>query len=99
MVAEYRRRRDRIVQLCKTTPHMTAYSPGGAFFIMPSFPTSADSFDLAMRMLKEAKVCTIPGGAFGQSCNNALRISFATSMETIEAAFQRIQPWLARQSF
>jgi len=99
MVAEYRRRRNRIVQLCTTTPHMTAYIPGGAFFIMPSFPKGVDSFDLAMRMLNEVKVCTIPGGAFGQSCNNALRISFATSMETIEAAFQRITPWLARQSF
>ena len=66
MVAEYRRRRDRIVQLVQSTPHMTGYSPGGAFFIMPSFPKSVDSFDLAMRMLKETGVCTIPGGAFGK---------------------------------
>ncbi len=99
MVKEYRRRRDRIVQLVSKTPHMTGYSPGGAFFIMPSLPSAADSFDVAMRLLKEARVCTIPGGAFGTSCNNALRISFATSMETIEAAFERMQQWLARQSF
>jgi aminotransferase len=50
-------------------------------------------------MLKETGVCTIPGGAFGDSCRNALRISYATSMETIEKAFDRITPWLARQSF
>jgi aminotransferase len=43
-------------------------------------------------------VCTIPGGAFGQSCNNALRISFATDMATIQAAFQRMTQWLEKQS-
>jgi aminotransferase len=99
MVAEYRRRRDRVVEFVEQAPGMTAYRPQGAFFIMPSLPAGADSFDVAMRMLKEAKVCTIPGGTFGESCNNALRISYATRMETIEEAFERMIPWLAKQSF
>ncbi len=99
MVGEYRTRRDRIVQLVLEAPHLTGYRPGGAFFIMPSLPSGTDGFDLAMRMLKEIGVCTIPGGAFGQSCNNALRISYATSIEQIEAAFERMIPWLSRQSF
>ncbi len=99
MVAEYRRRRDRIVDLVDAAPQFTGYRPGGAFFIMPSLPPGADSFDVAMRLLTEAGVCTIPGGAFGPSCNNALRISFATSTEIIEAAFERMNPWLEKQSF
>ncbi|MAE64902.1 MAG: aspartate aminotransferase [Phycisphaeraceae bacterium] len=99
MVAAYRQRRDRIVPLVDAAPHLTGYTPGGAFFIMPSLPESCDSFEFAMRMLHEIGVCTIPGGTFGASCNNALRISFATSMEKIEAAFERMIPWLSRQSF
>lgn len=99
MVAEYRRRRDRIVELVDETPHMTGYHPGGAFFITPSFPEGTDSFDLAMRMLEEISVCTVPGGTFGQSCNNALRLSYSTSMDQIEEAFRRMIPWLAQQSF
>jgi aspartate/methionine/tyrosine aminotransferase len=99
MVAEYRRRRDRIVQIVRSSPRMTAYSPGGAFFITPSLPKGVDSFEVAMRLLREARVCTIPGGAFGKSCNNALRISFATSMNVIEEAFGRMISWLERQSF
>jgi aspartate/methionine/tyrosine aminotransferase len=99
MVAQYRARRDRIVELVAKAKPMVGYKPGGAFFIMPSLPRGVDSFDLALRMLKETGVCTIPGGAFGDSCRNALRISYATSMETIEKAFDRITPWLARQSF
>ena len=99
MVAEYRRRRDRVVELVKAAPHLTPYKPQGAFFIMPSLPEGADSFDVAMRMLQEARVCTIPGGAFGETCNNALRISYAVSMEMIEEAFERMSSWLEKQSF
>ena len=99
MVGEYRRRRDRVVQLIEQCPHLTGYQPGGAFFVMPSLPTGTDGFDVAMRMLKEAGVCTIPGSAFGNSCGNALRISYSTSMENIESAFERMKPWLEKQSF
>ena len=99
MVQEYRKRRDRVVELVEESPHLTGYRPDGAFYIMPSLPPQVDGFDLAMRMLQEIGVCTIPGGAFGDSCNNALRMSFATSMEQIEAAFERMIPWLEKQSF
>lgn len=99
MVDQYRLRRDRVVQLTADAPHLTGYRPGGAFFIMPSLPAGADGFDLAMRMLHEIRICTIPGGAFGNSCVNSLRISYATPIEQIESAFERMVPWLSRQSF
>jgi len=98
MVNAYRARRDWIAGYLKGSPHFQSYSPGGAFFIMPSLPACRDSFEFAIRMLKETKVCVIPGGAFGQSCNNALRISFATDMATIQSAFQKMTQWLEKQS-
>ncbi|NRA98187.1 MAG: aminotransferase class I/II-fold pyridoxal phosphate-dependent enzyme, partial [Planctomycetes bacterium] len=49
MVKEYRRRRDRVVELVEAAPHLRAYKPQGAFFIMPSLPAGTDSFDLCMR--------------------------------------------------
>jgi len=98
MVNAYRARRDWIAGYLKGSPHFQAYSPGGAFFIMPSLPACRDSFEFAIRMLKETKVCVIPGGAFGQSCNNAVRISFATDMATIQSAFEKMTLWLEKQS-
>ena len=98
MVNAYRARRDWIAGYLKGSPHFQAYSPGGAFFIMPSLPACRDSFEFAIRMLKETKVCVIPGGAFGQSCNNAVRISFATNMATIQSAFEKMTLWLEKQS-
>jgi aminotransferase len=99
MVGEYRKRRDRIAQLVDQTPHLRGYRPGGAFYIMPSYPRGRPSSEVAMQLLQDTGVCCVPGDTFGASAANALRISYATSMEKIEAAFERMIPWFARQSF
>lgn len=99
MVAEYRRRRDRVVQLVGDTPELTGYWPQGAFYIFPSLPPNTDATRVAYRMLEEIRVCTIPGEAFGISCPNSLRISYSTSMENIEEAFSRMIPWLAKEPY
>jgi aspartate/methionine/tyrosine aminotransferase len=99
MVDIYRERRDKIVELIDQTPHMTGYKPGGAFYAFPNLPPHVDGSDLALRMLKETGVCAVPGDAFGDNCTNALRFSFATSVEKMEEAFDRIIPWMAKQQF
>lgn len=99
MVEEYRRRRDRVVQLVSETPHLTGYWPQGGFYIFPSLPPNTDGQSVALRMLEEIGVCVIPGDAFGDSAPNALRISYSNSMEKIEEAFERMIPWLAKQRF
>ncbi|MCO6439612.1 MAG: aminotransferase class I/II-fold pyridoxal phosphate-dependent enzyme [Nitrococcus mobilis] len=99
MVVEYRRRRDRVVHLVSETPHLTGYWPQGAFYIFPSLPPRTDGSLLALRMLEETGVCVIPGDAFGDTCGNAIRISYSNSMERIEEAFERIIPWMAQQRF
>lgn len=99
MVHEYALRRDRVVQLVSETPHLTGYWPQGAFYIFPSLPHGANANQVCLRMLQETGVCTVPGDAFGESCSNSLRISYSTSMEKIEEAFERMVPWLAKQDF
>jgi aminotransferase len=66
---------------------------------MPSLPEGVDGTDVALRMLQEIRVCAIPGETFGESCRNALRISYATALDRIEAAFERMIPWFEKQSF
>ncbi|WP_374764303.1 pyridoxal phosphate-dependent aminotransferase [Yunchengibacter salinarum] len=99
MVAEYRRRRDRVVQLVSETPHLTGYWPQGAFYIFPSLPPSTDGATVAENLLADTGVCVIPGDAFGNKSKNSLRISFSASMEEIEEAFSRIIPWMEKQRF
>ena len=54
---------------------------------------------MALKLLRETGVCTVAGDTFGESCSNAIRISYSTSLEQIEAAFERIIPWMAKQDF
>jgi len=99
MVAEYRRRRDRVVKLVSEAPQLTGYWPQGAFYIFPSLPPKTNATNVAVRMLEETGVCVVPGDAFGEHCSNSLRISFSASMEAIEEGFSRMIPWLAEQNF
>jgi len=99
MVREYALRRDRLVQLVGETPHLTGYWPQGGFYLFPSLPGRVDAGKVCMRMLRETGVCTVPGDAFGDSCLNSFRISFSTSMEKLEEAFERLIPWFERQRF
>ncbi|HTN33446.1 MAG TPA: pyridoxal phosphate-dependent aminotransferase [Marinobacter sp.] len=99
MLGIYRERRDKVVELIEQTPYLTGYKPGGAFYAFPNLPPHVDGSDLALRMLKETGVCVVPGDAFGEACTNAFRISFSTTCEKLEQAFDRIIPWMAKQQF
>jgi aminotransferase len=99
MLAEYTKRRNRLVQLIDETPYLKGYRPDGAFYVFPSLPEGINGTNVALRMLKETGVCTIAGETFGESCSNALRISYSTSLDNIERAFERIIPWMDRQDF
>lgn len=99
MLAEYTRRRDRLVELVAQTPYLSGYKPEGAFYIFPSLPEGVSGSNVALRLLKETGVCTIPGETFGNSCDNSLRLSYSTSLENIEEAFRRIIPWMEKQDF
>lgn len=95
----YQTRRDRLVELVNETPHLQGYRPEGAFYMFPQLPAGTNGTNVALRMLREIGVCTIAGDTFGDANPNALRISYSTSLEQIEAAFERIIPWMKKQDF
>lgn len=99
MVQEYTRRRNRLIELIDETPYLTGYKPEGAFYVFPSLPEGVNGGNVALRLLRETGVCTIPGETFGNSSANALRISYSTSMDNIERAFERMIPWFSKQDF
>jgi aminotransferase len=99
MLEEYPRRRNRLVELVDQTPYLSGYKPEGAFYMFPALPEGINGNNVALRLLKETGVCTIAGQTFGDSCGSALRISYSTSIDRIEAAFERIIPWMAKQDF
>ena len=99
MRTTYQARRDRLVELVAETPHLQGYRPEGAFYMFPQLPAGTNGTNVALRMLREIGVCTIAGDTFGDANPNALRISYSTSLAQIEAAFERIIPWMKKQDF
>lgn len=69
--------------------------PKGAFYVMAKYLfTDDDSHEVALRLLEEAKVITIPGGAFGPGGEGHLRISFGAEPQVLQEAFDRIEQWV-----
>lgn len=99
MVKEFERRKNRVMQLLSEIPGLNCVEPEGAFYVFPVvkdyFGTSDGSEtiknadDLCMYLLHSAHVSTVSGSAFGEP--DCIRISFANSMEKIEAGFKRLK--------
>ncbi|SDT86814.1 aminotransferase [Verrucomicrobium sp. GAS474] len=71
--------------------------PEGAFYLFPSIEgTGLTAHEFAVRLLQEEKVAVVPGTAFGQSGSGHIRCSYATGMEQIEIAAERIGNFVGR---
>jgi len=68
--------------------------PKGSYYILVKYKIpKINSFDLALKILYQAQVITIPGAAFGPTGEGHLRFSFACSPEEIEEGFKRLKKW------
>ncbi len=82
-------------RLDKLNKYFSYVPPKGAFYVMAKYLFSEDSSqEVATRLLEEAKVITIPGGAFGKGGEKHLRLSFGGELQVIDEAFDRIEQWL-----
>ena len=90
-VAEYRRRRDVLVEGLNQIPGLSCQTPQGAFYTFPNITALGKSSDeLAGMILEQAGVAVLPGTAFGRNGEGYLRLSYANSMENIEKALERM---------
>ena len=100
MLAEYRRRRDRVVEGLRAIPGIECTLPRGAFYAYPNISAYlsrdglADTTLLAEKLLQEAHVAVVPGQAFGT--HQHVRISYATSLGQIEEGLKRMASFFAR---
>lgn len=84
MVAQYKERRDIIVEKLNQIPGISCKKPKGTFYAFANIKgTGLSSDDFAMKLLEEKQVVVVPGTAFSASGEGYIRISFATSKEEI----------------
>lgn len=99
MRREFERRRNFLYDTIASIKGIKCHKPEGAFYLFPNvseyFNKSTNvfkitnSFDLAMYLLYEEKVATVPGSAFG--AEGYIRISYSTSMEQLEEGARRLK--------
>jgi aspartate aminotransferase len=99
MLAEYTRRRERVLAGVREIPGVTCTAPQGAFYVFPDVTKhlgrtglAPDTTTLAKQLLERAHVAVVAGEAFGAPGN--LRISYATSIERIDEGLRRIERFL-----
>jgi len=92
MVDEYRRRRDVIVDGLNRIRGFKCKKPLGAFYVFPNVKgVGMDERELVEYLLREAKVATLHGSAFGPGGEGYLRFSYATSVDLIKTGLERIK--------
>ena len=90
MRKEYQARRNFIVQSLNDMG-LPCFKPLGAFYVFPDIrSTGLTSREFSLRLLQEKKVACVPGPAFGVSGEGHVRCSYATSMEKIKIAMERM---------
>jgi len=90
MVKEYNRRR-RVIVRGFNELGLDCFEPKGAFYAFPSVKsTGLTDEQFSERLLYEKHVIAVPGSVFGESGVGHLRCSYATSMEQIKEALNRI---------
>ena len=102
MVGEFRKRHDYVVGALNAMPGVTCLPVDGTFYAFPNFQAVIDGsagklpddIALAEFLLRDAGVALVPGSAFGSP--GYMRLSFATSMENLQKAMERIARVLPR---
>ena len=100
MLAEYRRRRDRVVEGLRAIPGVKCTLPQGAFYAYPNISAYlnrdglANTTVLAEKLLDEAHVAVVPGPAFGTQQH--VRLSYATSLNQIDEGLRRMAAFFAK---
>ncbi len=99
MVAEFRARREVVLEGLNAIPGVTCARPAGAFYAFPRVEGAGlTSAELADGLLEEAGVVTLPGTGFGAGGEGYLRLSYANSQENLREGLRRMQGFLSARS-
>ncbi len=92
MVAEFKERRDLVIQRLNEMDGVSCRTPKGAFYVFPNVSSiNTDSENVARFLVQNAGVITVPGSAFGKHGEGYLRLSYATGRQNLKTAMERME--------
>ena len=97
MMVKFTQRRDLIHKGLNDLPGVECSLPGGAFYAFPNVKgTGMTGAEFCKKAMHEAGVAIVPGTAFGKTCNDYVRFSFAASRDNISQALENVQKMLTK---
>jgi aspartate aminotransferase len=98
MLAEYKTRRDFVINRLRQIPGVKIGMPKGAFYAYPNISCAFRDgvntpMQFAEKLLQTANIAVVPGEAFGT--NEHVRISYATSMQELSRGLDRLHKFIA----
>ena len=97
MLAEYDRRRIRIVQELRDLGFSIPVVPQGAFYVFTRCDhLNPNDYELAFHILENAHVAVTPGRDFGPGGHGFIRLSYASSLENIDEALRRLREYIKK---
>lgn len=77
---------------------LPGHRPGGAFYTFPYVGhLGLSSYEFAMQLLQEERVAVVPGTAFGAGGEGFIRCSYATALDDLKAAMERMGRFVRRR--
>jgi len=95
MMKAFTKRRKLIHEGLNSLPGVECSLPGGAFYAFPKvIGTGMNGEEFCKKAMYEAGVAIVPGTAFGNTCTDYVRFSFAASEDNISQAIENIKKML-----
>ncbi len=97
MLDKFTLRRNLIHKGLNDLPGIECSLPGGAFYAFPKvIGTGMNGSEFCKKAMHEAGVAIVPGTAFGKTCQDYVRFSFAASRDNIQQALENIGKMLSK---
>lgn len=94
-VERYRQARDLVIDRLQAMPRVRVHRPDGAFYAFFEVDGMGDSLAMCKQILRDSHVGLAPGAAFGDAGEGFIRLCFASTLERLETAMDRLAPALA----
>jgi aspartate/methionine/tyrosine aminotransferase len=97
MMVKFTERRKLIHEGLNSLPGIECSLPGGAFYAFPKvIGTGMNGSEFCKKAMHEAGVAIVPGTAFGKTCSDYVRFSFACSQDNISNALENLKKMLSK---
>lgn len=94
LLERYGQCRETTIRRLGASPRVRLARPEGAFYAFFAVDGMSDSLAWCKQVLRETHVGLAPGAAFGPDCEAYIRLCYASSLERLERAFDRLEPML-----